>query len=239
MVTHVERSFNISEELERTVVTSLVTSFGLDFLLFNDKKGGDVDTIHNVRQHYNGESDIHLSQDIKNKVANNSAYNSHEYHSHENYIAHGRQDKKLHQAGNLKDNYRNKTMSANDNRQLDHIVSSHEVHNDAGRILAGLDGSTLANQSSNFQSTHGYINNLKSNQTMDTFLNKTVPNTIAKKNEAIIKNQQKLDSMPTGTPQQRNEKQKLENKIKKDKEHVEVLESIDPVQMKKADDCVI
>ncbi|MFW1378047.1 hypothetical protein ACEV7K_22790, partial [Vibrio parahaemolyticus] len=27
------------------------TTFGLDFLLFEDKKGGDVATVHNVRQH--------------------------------------------------------------------------------------------------------------------------------------------------------------------------------------------
>ena len=29
---------------------SLITSFGLDFLLMKDRHGGDVDTIHNVRQ---------------------------------------------------------------------------------------------------------------------------------------------------------------------------------------------
>ena len=37
------------DELEKTLVQSLATSFGLDFLLFKDKLGGDVDTIHNVR----------------------------------------------------------------------------------------------------------------------------------------------------------------------------------------------
>ena len=35
-----------AEELERTVVHSLATSFGLDFLLFKDKEGGQVDTVH-------------------------------------------------------------------------------------------------------------------------------------------------------------------------------------------------
>lgn len=39
-----------AEELERTVVHSLATSFGLDFLLFKDKLGGEVDTINNARQ---------------------------------------------------------------------------------------------------------------------------------------------------------------------------------------------
>lgn len=43
-------TFNWTEELESAVVKSLTTSFGLDFLLFEDKKGGNVDTIHNVRK---------------------------------------------------------------------------------------------------------------------------------------------------------------------------------------------
>jgi hypothetical protein len=34
------RDFQWTEELEKTVVNSLVTSFGLDFLLFQDKSGG-------------------------------------------------------------------------------------------------------------------------------------------------------------------------------------------------------
>ena len=44
---------NVFDELwsdyERIVLNSLVTSFGLDFLV-RDQHGGDVDTIHNVRQ---------------------------------------------------------------------------------------------------------------------------------------------------------------------------------------------
>ena len=38
------------EELHQTVVKSLTTSFGLDFLLLQDKHGGDVNTIHNARE---------------------------------------------------------------------------------------------------------------------------------------------------------------------------------------------
>ncbi|MFW1378046.1 hypothetical protein ACEV7K_22785 [Vibrio parahaemolyticus] len=70
----------------------------------------------------------------------------------------------------MPDEYRNQLMSQDEKRQLDHIISSHEVHNDAGRVLAGLDGVELANQNSNFQSTHYYINNLKSDHSMDDFL---------------------------------------------------------------------
>ena len=39
-----------AKELEKTVINSLTTTFGLDFLLFKDKVGGDVDTIQNARK---------------------------------------------------------------------------------------------------------------------------------------------------------------------------------------------
>ena len=40
---------SIWDEYERVIVQSLITSFGLDFLI-HDQHGGDVDTIHNVRK---------------------------------------------------------------------------------------------------------------------------------------------------------------------------------------------
>lgn len=40
---------SIWNEYERVIMQSLITSFGLDFLA-HDQHGGDVDTIHNVRQ---------------------------------------------------------------------------------------------------------------------------------------------------------------------------------------------
>ncbi len=40
---------SIFEQYEHVIMQSLITSFGLDFLV-RDQHGGDVDTIHNVRQ---------------------------------------------------------------------------------------------------------------------------------------------------------------------------------------------
>jgi hypothetical protein len=68
-----------TEELEKTVVNSLVTSFGLDFILFKDQKGGDVNTIHNVRQ------GTWATEQEKNKYDNRDEYNGDAYHSHTNY----------------------------------------------------------------------------------------------------------------------------------------------------------
>lgn len=46
----IEDSYDtIFSQYEKVVVQALATSFGLDFLI-QDRHGGDVDTIHNVRQ---------------------------------------------------------------------------------------------------------------------------------------------------------------------------------------------
>ena len=102
-------------------------------------------------------------------------------------------------------------------------------------ILAGLDGVELANQSSNFQSTHSYINNAKKEHSTEKFLNEIVPNTIARKKNEIEKNQARLEKMSRSTPEERNKHDQLKSKIEKNKKHIEALESIDHNQMRKAD----
>ena len=236
MTVQAQKEFQLTEELHKTVVQSLVTSFGLDFLLFDDKKGGNVATIHNARAYQSGEKDIYLSDKVKNEYRDRGKYDSHAYHSHSNYKAKGKADKIAQREGQLHDAYRNKTMSQSDSRQLDHVISASEVHNDAGRVLANVDGAIIANQETNFQSTYGYINTLKSNHSMDVFLNEKLPATIDKKKHSIQKNTEalKLLENPT-TPEQKHRKRKLEDKVRKEQEHLEALESIDPKEMKKAD----
>ncbi|EIZ1360317.1 ATPase [Vibrio vulnificus] len=249
------QNFRLVDELNKTVTTSLVTTFGLDFLLFEDKKGGDVATIHNARQHQKGDKDIYMSDSVQQDYADRGDYKPTKldvngniitdgnggakrediYHSHPNYKAKGKEDKKKQQGAKLVDEYRGKTMSGDEQRQLDHIISSHEVHNDAGRVLAGLSGVELANQDSNFQSTHSYINNLKSNHSMDDFLTTVVPKTIENKRKSIEKNKQLLESMPTETKEQRHKKRQLESKVAKETEHIEVLQSLDEDKMRAAD----
>src|SRR5690554_4275430 len=118
------QNFNWAQELEKTVVKSLATSFGLDFLLFEDKVGGDVDTVNNARQ------GIWATESEKQRYEQRGKYDSHPYHTHENYIKKGKKDKSLHQAGNLHDPYRNTTMGTGDERHLDHVVPAKEIHED-------------------------------------------------------------------------------------------------------------
>jgi hypothetical protein len=239
--------FRLVDELNKTITNSLITTFGLDFLLFDEKKGGEVTTIHNVRQSQKGDTDIYISDKVQQEYANRGDYKPTKldrngkpvkedlYHSHLNYKTKGKEDKIKKQDGNLVDVYRDQKMTSKEQRQLDHIISSHEVHDDSGRVLAGLNGVELANQNSNFQSTHSYINNLKSNHSMNDFLVTVVPKTIENKKKAIEKDKQSLLLMPRDTKQQRHERRELEAKISKNSEQVLVLESLDHEKMREAD----
>lgn len=60
---------SIFEQYERVIIQSLITSFGLDFLV-HDQHGGDVDTIHTVGQ-------IGKDEQMKyKKKKNKNAYNN-------------------------------------------------------------------------------------------------------------------------------------------------------------------
>ncbi|MBD3897906.1 hypothetical protein IEI94_18780 [Halomonas sp. ML-15] len=222
------QDYNWSKELEKTVVNSLATSFGLDFLLFEDKVGGNVDTVHNARQ------GIWASDSEKQRYENREKYDSHPYHTHENYINTGKRDKPLHQAGDLHDPYRNTTMGAGDERHLDHVISAKEIHNDPGRILAESDGVELANKDSNLQSTQGTVNRSKNATSIDAYLDK-LPGTISTHESTLAMERQKLENHPRNTPQQQHEARKLEDKIRKTEDKIEQLKAIDPDSMRERD----
>lgn len=97
------KEFDWAGELHQTMIKSLATSFGLDFLLFQDKRGGNVDTVHKVREYQkelqkNGETDIHVSTEISVQLTSDGKnvvrYDSHAYHTDDRYIKRGQQDKK-------------------------------------------------------------------------------------------------------------------------------------------------
>lgn len=216
----VTQEFNWLEELEKTVVASLATTFGLDFLLFKDKRGGEVDTIHNVR---NG---VYATDAEKQRFDQREAYDSHAYHSDKNYIAHGRNDKALHKEGKLVDNYRNQTMALNEDRQLDHTISANEIYNDRGRVLAERSGVELANQESNLNSTHWYVNNLKRDHSAEKFINEIAPNKLSDLNIEIQKEKTALLTMPQNTPKERHLYRQKEAQIRKSEEKIEALETV-------------
>ncbi|MBE0440386.1 MAG: hypothetical protein IBX57_11660 [Gammaproteobacteria bacterium] len=223
-----------AQELEKTVVNSLATSFGLDFLLFQDKLGGDVDTIHNARQ------GVYANDNEKQRYESRGEYDkkkSEEYHKEKNYIDRGKSDKQSHKDGVLHDTYRNKNMSADEKgkRDLDHVQSAKEIHDDPGRVLAEIDGAKIANRDTNLQSTHSSVNRSKGKKPIEEFLAE-LPKKIEQQEDSIRKKKDRLKCMPCETPEQQHKARELEDEIRKTEEKVAALKSIDPDAMRKKDE---
>lgn len=161
----------IFQQYERVVVESLISSFALDFLIA-DLHGGDVDTIHNVRQIDNDPLMTYKNKANEQAYNQRGEYNSSSYHSHENYIKTNREAKQQKIAGTLKDEYTGKTFAKNDKINLDHVVSAKEIHDDRGRVLAGMCGEDLANSSENLKITNERTNKSKKADSMDKFIDR-------------------------------------------------------------------
>lgn len=159
-------SYDWQKEVNNTIIQSLVTSFGLDFLLLKDKEGGDVDTTHNVRKK------VWATETEQERYDNRGEYNSHEYHSHTNYKETNRQGKQKKLAGELKDAYTGNIFAQHDETNLDHIISANEIHHDPARILAEIDGADLANRDYNLTFTNGTVNKSKKASKMSDFVSR-------------------------------------------------------------------
>lgn len=217
-----------AKELEKTVVHSLTTSFGLDFLLFEDKRGGNVDTIHNVR---NG---IWVTESEQARYEKREAYDSAKYHNNKTYKTTGEEDKEKQKDGTLYDPYTGKNMGKDEQRNLDHVISAKEVHDDAGRVLAEIDGAELANKKSNLQTTSESINKSKKADSVDEYLSR-LPSLIESHNKELLKNKKNLSLLPRETPEQQHKARELEDKIRKLENKIGELESIKPEGMKARD----
>lgn len=156
---------SIFREYEKIIVESLITSFGLD-LLIKDQHGGDVDTIHNVRQIGIDKNMDYKNQNNKDAYLNKEAYDKGKYHSHSNYKNTVKEAKdKFNRGQSIKDAYTgdniyaSKRVENGKQAQLDHVLAAKYVHEDRGRVLSGLNGTDLANDSSNLRFTNNALNN--------------------------------------------------------------------------------
>ncbi len=158
---------SIFEQYERVVIQSLITSFGLDFLV-NDQHGGDVDTIHNVRLIGKDEKMKYKNKQNKETYNKRGEYNYGEYHSDPRFAtkkSEARQEYNEH-GTLLKDTYTGKDLEytnaadvPKDVRvELDHVVECKAIHDDRGRVLSGLSGVDLANSDENLAWTNKSLN---------------------------------------------------------------------------------
>lgn len=153
------------------ILHSIVTSFGLDFLV-HDQHGGDVDTVRGARE----------SGQYKNAL-NAAAYESRgkysgiEYHHNDAYVSTVRAARDSHAffedayvPGNRIYYGKASGLGSGQRANLDHVISAHEIHDDRGRVLAGLDGVEIANQVSNLQFTNENLNKSMSDMTIEEYI---------------------------------------------------------------------
>ncbi|WP_109427419.1 cobalamin adenosyltransferase [Aggregatibacter kilianii] len=220
----INKEFDVLKELEKIVSQNLIQSFGLDFILLEDKYGGDVDTVHNVRQ------GVFATEKEKNIYENRSEYDSHKYHTDKRYKEHNKFLSEQKDQGELVDKYTNEKFNNSSPVNLDHIISANEGHNDPGVSLAGLDPIDLVNQKSNFAPTHQAINKSKNASSMSDFVD-SMNQKLANKRETLAKLQEKLKNDNLSI----NEQQNLEKKIKNAEEYIKAFESADKEKMRALD----
>ena len=156
-------------QYERIILESLITSFGLDGLI-RDQHGGDVDTIHSVRQVGKDSEMAYKSDEHRQAYEDRGEYDSAAYHSHAGYRERNREISEAKKAGTLVDAYTGEKISRNGKTDLDHVVSAKEIHDDPGRVLAGMRGEDLANSPVNLQATNRRTNRSKKADNMEDFL---------------------------------------------------------------------
>ena len=175
----IDRNYNVGtnvydsifDQYERVVIQSLIASFGLDFLV-RDQHGGDVDTIHNVRQVGKDEQMRYKNERNKEAYDNRGAYDEKmklDYHdinpnfttkksrARQEYNEHGTLIKDVYTGKDL--SYTKASAVPKDLRvELDHVVECKGIHEDRGRVLSGLNGTDLANSDENFAWTNKSLN---------------------------------------------------------------------------------
>lgn len=158
----------IFKQYERVIIESLISSFGLDFLV-KDQYGGDVDTINNVRNIGKDKQMNYKNQLNQKTYENREKYSAADYHKGTNYQTIKKEARNNYNQFNksVEDAYtgtelhflgRSKGPDSKINAELDHVISSNSIHEDRGRVLSGLNGKDLANSRENLQFTNKSLN---------------------------------------------------------------------------------
>jgi len=151
-------------EYEKVVVKSLVTSFGLDFLMFSDKIGGEVQTLHNAK---NG-----VFSDKKYEERFNQNYDRKQYEDTKAMKSYKKEQFKNNEK--VYSGYTNREVNKDGSTHTEHIYSAGEYHrNDKARLFQSNERrKEVINDDKNFTLLESNINQSKGDQNMQEFLDK-------------------------------------------------------------------
>jgi len=212
---------------EKECLQAIVRPFGIGRVLFDDKEGGNVDTIHNARSSvYATEKEQKIfSERVKYGVKDESGKIINDYHKDPRYIKENAISSADQKNDVLTDSYSDSFIGQKESKNLDHVVSAKEIHDDPGRLLAEINGWDLANQSLNLKATTETINKSKKAKSIDEFIDytKTTKIPTLKTNIASLEGKEYLTD------------EDLRN-LKKFKADLDKFENLDENKMREADD---
>ena len=162
-------SFNvILKQYENVVFSSLVSAFGLDFLLFKDRDGGDIQTVHNAK---NG---VFADDKFEKRYEDTKVYNRANYEDKNKMT--GYKKDKFKNNEHIYSGYTGKELKKDGSTHTEHIVSASEYSRDERvRLFQSEERhKEIINSDSNFTLLESNVNQSKSNKTMDEFLNTRV-----------------------------------------------------------------
>lgn len=229
-----ERFEQMMRECKRSVIQSIVIPFGLGKIVAAyDNMGGNVDTVHNVRNKVwvdKGEKASFKKHD--------KSYNHNAVHKEEgNYgDMKGKAQSIKEGFSTTRDSYTGAEMNAENasvtlvgkNRgkykpnspSRDHIIAARIIWGDAGVHLAEIDPNTLINMSDNLVFTTNYINSIKNDLRVPEFLAQ-VPHKINELETKIQRMEQRL------AIENDDKIERLRNNIEKEKIHLLQLKQVE------------
>lgn len=168
---HSQRVERLFSDTRRSALQAIAGPFGVGKMLSAyDKTGGAVDTIHNAR------AGVYAREEAAQNYADRGEYTQRvkeNYHHRDPTYKKASQDSTRDRVDDkVTDAYTGEKMSSqrSDSHSIDHVIAAEEIHNDAGRILAGLDGVKLANASTNLQFTSCSTNSAMGTKTATEYV---------------------------------------------------------------------
>ena len=204
------------------VLSAVVGPFGLGGMVSRgDKDGGNVDTIHNVRENMNTPDNdrdrigVYATDSERQAYKNLEKYTSpgvgHRVHTDRRYRQINKETSAQQKTvKGVKDGYTDRPLKQNSKKDLDHIKSAKETHDDPGRVLAELETEELANIPENLTPTDRTINRSKGKKSIEDFIKDLAQH--KEENRRKIKN---LESKGSLTHDEETELLKLKEKQQK------------------------
>ncbi len=211
---HSQRIERLFSDTRRSALQAIAGPFGVGKMLSAyDKTGGTVDTVHNAR------AGVYATDEAAQKYADRGEYTQRvkeDYHHRDPAYKKMSQDSTRDRVeGNVADAYTGEQMSSqrSDSHSIDHVIAAEEIHNDAGRILAGLDGVELANSSTNLQITSYSTNSAMGTKTATEYV-QWLEHTKEKRAKKQARLQAKADAGEPMSQKQKDELAKLKEQEK-------------------------